>query len=85
MVQSVIDVILVLVFQSPVQLLAHGSRVRVQSVTQSSIEENVQAAGGGEGVDTEAYSAGYFTVMSEVPCKICSSVEGSLPSDFCLD
>eukprot|EP00957_Ditylum_brightwellii_P049741 3772280-Ditylum_brightwellii.AAC.2 len=75
MVQSVTGVILVLVFQAPVQLLAHGSRVRVQSITQNTIEKNVQTAGGGQGMDTEANSAGHLTVMSEVQCKNCSSME----------
>jgi len=88
MVQSVIGVCTILVvvlnitngFQAPVRSAAHGERVRAQSVTQSSVEENVQTAGGL--VDMEAYAAGYFTVMSEVPCKVCSSAEGSLPSDL---
>eukprot|EP00957_Ditylum_brightwellii_P100659 7672213-Ditylum_brightwellii.AAC.1 len=69
-------------FQAPMQSLAHGKRVSSQSVTQSSLEENAQTAGGGSGLDMEAYTAGYFIVMSEVPYKICSSVEGSLPSDL---
>eukprot|EP00957_Ditylum_brightwellii_P095022 7236310-Ditylum_brightwellii.AAC.1 len=57
-------------FQGPVQSLAHGKRARAQSATQSRVEENMQEAGGGNLVDMEAYSTGYFTVMSKVPCKI---------------